>query len=149
MAQYLSLGDRGAYEAAIDQVEAILAPLPQPHYRWRMPILRANRAVLRGEIVEAERWIQTATWIAREQELDRAKFSSLFASLSLLAVTRSQTYALTLVDAARASRSISGDHLGIVSFTLARAGIRDEARARSCRCRFRRSRSHSSPPRPR
>src|SRR5262249_21666735 len=68
----LALGDRAGSDAAREQLLVLLASVPQPHYRWRIPILHAHGALLRGELVEAARWLGSARELAREYQLDRA-----------------------------------------------------------------------------
>ena len=42
-------------DAMRERIERVAADFPQPHYQWRLPMLRSNFALLRGDIAEAER----------------------------------------------------------------------------------------------
>jgi hypothetical protein len=53
--QWLELGDVVSADQAMVALAARLAEFPQPHYQWRMPMVRAMRAVIEGRFDEAER----------------------------------------------------------------------------------------------
>lgn len=85
---YLAFGDLAASQAALHSFLALLAPLPQPQYRWRIPIVRAFDAMRRGDFAEAARHTAIAQDIAREYNLDRAGWAARFADLAIVAATR-------------------------------------------------------------
>lgn len=126
---YLALGNRAAADAAADSLTALLDKLPQPHYRWRLAILRASRAVLRGQFEEAERQYAAASELAGEYDLDRARMAITFGRLCLVAASRSPARAEAIIDEVRARIDVLQAYTqGILAFVLAAAGRRDEAR---------------------
>jgi hypothetical protein len=52
---WLELGEPERAQAATDRVERLLEPYTQPHFRWRLPLVRAMLASLAGRFSEAER----------------------------------------------------------------------------------------------
>ena len=50
---WLDAGDVAGATSAIDMLAARLAELPQPHYQWRLPMVRATRAAMSGRFAEA------------------------------------------------------------------------------------------------
>jgi tetratricopeptide (TPR) repeat protein len=127
---YLALGDRHASDAAIAEVEALLARVPQPHYRWRMPLLRANRAILRGDFVDAQRWMTVTRDLAHEHELSRARMSWAWTAVSIAAASRDVALAESVIDELGAIAHIIGNvSRGCLAYALAIAGRHVEARA--------------------
>jgi len=128
---HLALGDRAASDAARSELEMLLARLPQPHYSWRMPVLRANHALLRGDFLDAQRWVAVARDIAREHDLSRARLSWPWTGISIAAASRDAAFAESLVDDLRAIAQQIGSSvvLGSLAYALALAVRLDEARA--------------------
>ncbi len=126
----LTAGDLAGADLATESLAALLSPHAQPHYRWRMPIIRAARATLSGDFDAAERHIASVRQLARDHDLDRARMCCAFAMLSLALVSRSQARALAAVDDVRAVARGVGGPIGssVLASVLAMAGRLDEAR---------------------
>lgn len=62
---WLELGEPDGARAAADRVEQLLAPYPQPHYRWRLPLIRAVLASVAGRFDEADRLARESLGISR------------------------------------------------------------------------------------
>ncbi len=127
---HLAVGDVAAADAATQPFMQLLERLPQPHYRWRIPILRATRATLRGDFVEADRSITIARDLAREHDIDRARLCCMFAGISVALASRSQARAVAILDEARAVSIPLGGGIGaaIHGCVLVLAGRPEEAR---------------------
>ncbi len=54
---WLDAGDVVSADQTMAALAARLAELPQPHYQWRLPIVRAMRAVIGGRFAEADRLV--------------------------------------------------------------------------------------------
>jgi hypothetical protein len=63
---FLDVGDPAGAEAAVDRMEMLLSPYPQPHHRWRAPLVRAVLAALAGRFGEAERLASESLVVSRE-----------------------------------------------------------------------------------
>ncbi|MBA2540843.1 MAG: AAA family ATPase, partial [Deltaproteobacteria bacterium] len=127
---WLTDGQLARSEAAIDSLDALLSKLPQPLYRYRIPLLRAASATRRGEFAEARRWLAVVGDLAREHGLDRAYVSRVFGMLSVVVAQRSPELAAELIDDARvAAQRVGSIAKGVLALALSIAGQRDEARA--------------------
>jgi hypothetical protein len=127
---HLVMGDLAGADAHTESFAALLGRLSQPQYRWRMPIVRAARAILRGDFDEAFRLIASARQLARDHDLDRARMCCSFAELSAVLASRSRERALECAEEVRAQLSIVPGIVGkgLLSSALAAAGKLDEAR---------------------
>jgi hypothetical protein len=127
---HLVLGELAAMDGALASLAALLDRMPQPHYQWRMPIVRATLATLRGEFVEADRLIAVARELAREHELDRARMCCSFALMSVALASRSQARSALAVDTVRTLAATIGGPVSaaILSAALAASGDLDGAR---------------------
>lgn len=135
---YLALGDVTAADAALAAFEALLAPLPQPQYRWRAPILRATTATRLGNFDEAERHLAIARAIAQEYALDRAMWASRFGAIALAVTSRDPERARSLQDvvAPLASARVGSGGYSFVAAVSAVAGNHDHARSVLARAVF-------------
>jgi tetratricopeptide (TPR) repeat protein len=129
-------GDLAGSQRALESFEALLAPLSQPHYRWRVPIVQAAWLVRAGRFHEAERRIAAAAELGREYDLERACWAALFAELGLIATWRDSTRAGAFVESIRAVTRIGPIAHGLLAFVLALAGRTEDAALELDRTRF-------------
>ena len=65
----LELGDPDGAAREVDEAEELLSRLPQPHYQWRVPLLRALLAALAGRFAEADAEGRAALKIAQDHDV--------------------------------------------------------------------------------
>ncbi len=72
VAWHLELGDAASAAREADNAEELLSRLPQPHYRWRVPLMRSMLASLAGRFAEADAQSRAALKIARDHGVHEA-----------------------------------------------------------------------------
>ncbi len=72
VASWVDLGEPAGARAAADRAEALLAPYPQTHFWWRVPLTRAMLASVAGRFDEADRLSREVLAGAQEQRLFEA-----------------------------------------------------------------------------
>lgn len=61
----LERGDHGAVDREIADYESVAARLHVPVLQWPVPVWRGMRALMRGDVAEAQRWSDVAEEVAR------------------------------------------------------------------------------------
>lgn len=74
VAHLLERGALAEADAALDEYAAIVRDFPQPHYRWRLPMLRSMRALLSADFDSAERLAAEAYAIAGSADVPSFAF---------------------------------------------------------------------------
>lgn len=127
----LARGNFEAAQAALTSFEALVAQLPQPHYRWRAPALRAAWATRAGDFVSAERYLAIARDLAREYQLDRGTWAARFGQLAIVAATRDPVRAAAFEDEFRSkiANRLGAGGGNMLAYMSAITGKHDQARA--------------------
>jgi hypothetical protein len=66
---WLEVGEPERAQAAADRVERLLEPYTQPHFRWRLPLVRAMLANVAGRFSEGDRLSRQSIEISRQNEI--------------------------------------------------------------------------------
>lgn len=123
------LGDLAGSDRALDDVTALLAPYHAPQLRWRTPVLRAGRAILRGQLDEAARHAALARQLSLEHGIDRARTCVVFLALSMLQADPVPDRAADVIEEVIQLFGRSGGAAaGPIAFVHAVLGRDDEAR---------------------
>jgi len=72
--QMFERGRLAEADAAIDSYATLVREFPQPHYRWRLPMLRSMRALLLGDFDAAEQLATEAFAIADRGDVPGSRF---------------------------------------------------------------------------
>lgn len=82
----LESGDMAGLDAAIEAMESLAERVREPFCRWRLKAVRSTRALIRGEMAEAEHWVKAAYEYGAplDRELARHAFCAQMMALHMM-----------------------------------------------------------------